>query len=223
MVGICADGSCLPPVICTDDKNCPAITFDDGWVLKVKSSKGSGIDVTKRIFDRLKDYLQDEPYILMDPLHAHTNKEVVEILEEWRATPLIFPAGTGKLLDPVDNSFNAPLKARYGLKEKRNHTEMITAIHKSYYEVTDTAIAKYWAHIGYTNHKDLVEVVDKLIFQGYGRGAIDEATQNRCVEMYLKWEKNARDLWEHGIAPSEPPRDLPDTELDGHYWHAYQV
>lgn len=223
LAGICADGSCLPPAICTDDKKCPKITFEHGSVIKVGSSRGGSVDSVRRLFDTLKPYLEDEPYILMDDLKAHSNPLVKDMLEEQGATVMIFPKGTGKLLDPVDNSFNSPLKTHYYQYPKSTHTEMLTAIYNSYYKATEESIQRYWYHIGYTSHQKLDTIVKNLALQGYCKGAISEDVQKNCVQMYEKWKKNVRDLWEHGTSPSEPPCDLPMTSLDGQYWRAYHV
>lgn len=223
MASICADGSCLPPIICTDDKKCPRITFENGNVLRVTSSRAPSNDNMKRILDELQDYLQDEPYILLDDHSAHKNEEVTNTLKEWGATPLIFPPGTGKLLDPVDNSFNSPLKTHYFEQDRSTHSKMLQAIYSSYYATPDTDVVKYWHHIGYTSDHDIDAVVENLVRAGYSHGAIPPKQQDHYLQVYEKWRNDSRQLRYEGIAPKHPPSAVMPSELDGHYWCAYKV
>lgn len=223
MAGICADGSCLPPIICTDDKKSPEVTFENGKVLRVTSSRAPSNDNMKRILDELQEYLQDGAYVLLDEHRSHRNVDVIDILKDWGATPLLFPPGTGKLLDPVDNSFNSALKTHYYEQDRTTHLNMLHAIYNSYYASDDADIVKYWKHIGYTTNQDIDVVVENLARVGYSHGSIAQKQQDHYLQIYAKWKDDTRQLQYEGIAPKHPPSAVMPCDLDGQYWCAYQV
>jgi len=222
MACLVADGSCLPPVIMTDDRKCPRIQLEDASVLRVNSSRAASIDNMIRWIDEISPYLHDEPYLLMDPHKSRFNERVQEELENLGVTILTFPPGTGKVLDPVDNSFNAPVKHFYYTQPRNTHTEMLQAIRNSYYQPTDESVRRYWASTGYTTNRDLNAVVKSLAMRGWGKGAIPQEQQREYVQMYENWKRQSRLLNQKQVLPKEPPHALSPTQLDAKYWRHYQ-
>jgi len=223
MVSLVADGSCLPPVIMTDDKYCPQISFDDASVLKVKSSRAASVDNMKRWLDQISPYLRDEPYLLMDPHRSRFSPSIEEDLEDLGITLLSFPAGTGKVLDPVDNSFSAPVKTYYYTQPHNTHLEMLHAIHDAYYQPSDETVRRYWASIGYTTNRDLNTVVKGLAMRGWSKGSISQEQQRQWIQMYEEWKRESSVLYLKGVLPKNPPHSLAASSLDGKYWKAYRV
>lgn len=223
MVSLVADGSCIPPVIFTDDEECPKISFSDGYVLRVRSSTAASIDNMGRWLNQISPYLEDEPYLLMGPHQSRFNRGIREELEAMGVTLLTFPAKTGKVLDPVDNAFNALFKHYYWQQSRKTHKEMLQAIHTAYYIPTDENIRSYWRRIGYTSHTDLNTVVRSLVFRGWAQGSIQQDQQRQYIQTFHSWQRQSYRLYQKQILPKDPPHSLTPSQLDGHYWKLYRV
>ncbi len=218
---IVADGSCLPPVIMIEDKRCSKIELDNGFVIRVKSSKGPGNDTTLRWLDCVSDYLLDEPFLLLDNLRGHKNKDFLDRLEELGITPKFFPSGAGKFLDPIDNSFAAVVKRNYYLDVKKTHSDMVHSICDNYYKISDSTIQNYFKSIGYTTHENIEDIAKRLILRGYYKGAISQERQKEMTSIYKQWKMQIHNLYQKGIRPKEAPKDLDNLTLDGKYWRFY--
>ena len=91
VTGLVGDGTMLPPVIFTDDHNLPEMHFDNAFVLLVESSKGPSRETIMRWFDVVRDWLEDEPLLLLDNLRCHHNLDFLREVPEthWRPDPLL--------------------------------------------------------------------------------------------------------------------------------------
>jgi hypothetical protein len=215
--------SCLPPVIFVQDKRCPRVNWKDTFVLRVRSSKGPGVDMVKRWVDTVSDYMEDEPILLLDSLKAHKNKEVLELLHELGVRTLFFPPGCGKYLDPVDNSFNSAFKTHYYKQRRDTHIEMLRAIRNSYFKATEENIQHYFTCTGYLSNKPAHVVAEQLLSQGYGSGVISRRQQLAYISKFKQWAKCNRLLQKQDIRLPTPPNDGESTTLDGSYWQLWKV
>lgn len=222
MCAVVADGTCLPPFIFTSDNKCPKIKMPEGQVLRVNSSKAPSNDILLRWLDAAKDYLTPGTLLLMDDHSSRKNKEVLEVMKEMEVELYVLPGGTGKVLDPVDNSFNSVVKHTYYQQPRETHQQMLAAIVKAYYTPTSESIQHYFQHIGYTSDRAAKSHARELAMRGYNSGAIPPETQQKYRHMYEQWRHNSRQLKYSGIRPTEVPESVKGSStLDGKYWQYY--
>lgn len=187
MVAITADGSCIPPVIMTDDKQCPKIYFDEGKVIRVSSSQAPSQDNVKRWINVSKEYLTEGTYLFMDDHKAHSNVNILADLPDGIIVEII-PPGTGKVLDPVDNSFNSVIENYYYQQQRSTHFEMLQAIHAAYYQPTNAIIQRYFSNIGYISNEPVSKVVNRLATHGLSTGAISSTDQAKWISLFESWK-----------------------------------
>lgn len=138
----------LPPVIFTSDQELLEVDFGEGIILHVPKIKGESNYSTLAWLDAVKDYLLDEPFLLMDNHFSHHNPKFLDTLKELDIQYDYFPIPCTALCSPLDNSLHSELRRRYLTKARESHVEMIKAMIEAYYEIPTDHIKKYWSHVG---------------------------------------------------------------------------
>lgn len=164
---ICADGSCLPPLIVTSDTKLKNLTYGKAKVILIRGNKGQSNIATQAWVDNMQEYLQDNPLLLLDNHKCHYNKEMVSQLNDMGASIMYFPAHLGGLLNPCDNSFHSILKRYYFGCKRDTHEEMIKAIIDSYFAVTEKQIVNFFHHTGIISKTPARQVARRLLGEGY--------------------------------------------------------
>ena len=163
----CADGSCLPPVIITKDKKLKDVDFSPAHVIVLANTKGQSNRATECWFDESKDFLADEPLLLLDNHKSFHSINLNEEMSDFSISVLHFPVGLGCYLNPCDNSLHSLIKQHYRRQQHTSHEEMIVAICDAYYAVSEEQVRHFFAHTGITSHITLSVVAKHLLEEGY--------------------------------------------------------
>lgn len=182
---ICADGSCLPPVIITADPRLPDLDWKNATVILLPGSKGESNCSTLAWFDAVKDYLEDSPLLLMDNHLSHHSTTFTEETNDFGISQCYFPPKLGCLLSPLDNSFHAGLWRHYNSCKRDTHEDMVQAIIDSYYSVSEANIKHYWTHTGITSKTPAAHVAYQLLSEGYGFG--EQQERREMTHAYQNW------------------------------------
>lgn len=221
--GLVGDGSLLPPVIITSDDCLPEMTFNcPAHVILLPSSKAPGEAAVKAWFDNTKDWLADEPLLLLDNLKAHHNPQFLEELRDFGIDYHFYPSHTGALIDPCDNSFHSVLKRIFLTKDRSTHEKSIRAMVESYYDVSERTILNCFERCGYLGPLNPAQATAHVLSQGYQASQQKISELRKCEDTYIAWKRVFRSVISQG-ASAATPTTLPNDTLDGTYWHTFIV
>lgn len=221
--GLVGDGTLLPPVIITSDDKLPRLEFDKpAFVVLLPSSKAPTARSAKAWFNKVKDWMEDDPILLLDNGGAHHNPEFLQELHEFGIRTEFYPPYAGSLVDPCDNSFHSVLKRIYFSKDRSTHEKCIRAMVEAYYEVSEQAVLSSFERCGYTGAQNPHQVTARLLSQGYEASQQKIHELNRCSDTYVAWKRVFRSAV-NGSSQVAEPNTLPNDTLDGTYWQTYTL
>jgi predicted RNA-binding protein len=186
---ICADGSCLPPVIITSDPSLKSFHIRNAKLIYIEAAKGESNRSTLYWFDAIKEYLEDDPLLLLDNHISHHSNLFVNEAEALSVRLEYFPPKLSALLSPLDNSFHSVFRRNYNAQPRQTHQDMIRAIVKAYYDVPDEHIKKFWQHVGILGKRSPRRVATALLEEGYSPVRATDIKEN--IRLYHNW----RDHW----------------------------
>jgi hypothetical protein len=223
-VGLCADGTLLPPVLCTNDDNLSDTLLNgiEARVLVLPELGGPSGDTTQRWLGELDEYLEDEPYLFHDNGPEFISQKVQEDFQLKGIRDMPIPAPGGSVINPCDNSFIHDLKQRFYKKNRRTHADAIKAMFEAYYETTEESIQNYFGHCCLTGALPTRRYLGWLMKEGFRPSQQHWEFHEQCHTRYLAWKKNTH-LLHKGIRPQGNPQQLEDCTLNGMYWHEWQV
>lgn len=219
-VAICADGACLPGVVFTSDQSLIERDYEHITVLLVENTKAPGADMTMRWLDVCRDYLEDDPVLLLDNLGGHHHRPFQEDLRSLNVQVHFFPNQGGKYINPCDNSVNSIIRRVYAAQQRATHAEMLDAIDRAYGSIRDECIIASFRHCGLTTGGSVPKVIDRLMGAGFlSHGLHREEIRNRMLA-YRRWKRNLRhpSASAPGVAPAPVMEAALQSELDGRYW-----
>jgi hypothetical protein len=189
---ICADGTVLPPVIFTSDPSLKDETFAPGIVVHVPKIKGESNYSTQAWFDKIQEYMIDEPILFMDNHFSHHNPAFVEVIEGYDITRVYLPIPCSALCSPLDNSFHSLLRRLYLAKKRTTHVEMIKAMIEAYYQISAKNIKSYWHHVGIFSKERPSVVAARLLADGYRSISVRDIKEMYMV--FLAWKGKMQGL-----------------------------
>lgn len=143
------------------------------YVIRLPLSSAPGEAAVKAWLDTAKDWLEDEPILLLDNLKAHHNPGFLEELREFGIDYNFYPAHTGALIDPCDNSFHSVLKHIFLTKDRSTHEKSIRAMVEAYYEVSERTILNCFERCGYLGPMNPAQATASVLSQGYKASAAE--------------------------------------------------
>jgi len=82
-------------------------------VIVLANTKGQSNRATECWFDESKDFLADEPLLLLDNHKSFHSINLNEEMSDFSISVLHFPVGLGCYLNPCDNSLHSLIKQHY--------------------------------------------------------------------------------------------------------------
>lgn len=210
-VGLVGDGSTLPLFVVTRDQKLPESVDKNGhFVAVMPHRKGESEDTTLAYLHWAfkEGYLKPGELVLMDASGGHKTEDVTAWLEHKKIHFLIYPPGTGKYLNPCDNSFNADFSRKYHLQmadlveeKKPTHEERLHIMMDAYQATREEGIIHLFQHCGILHPKPHA-VVQHLLNEGYRLSSQYKELHATQLETYNKW------CQAHHISHSTPLADL---------------
>ena len=112
------------------------------------------------------------------------------------------PAHIAKILNPVDNHFNSPLKQHFYNCKFKTHRQMVQAIFDSFNQISAQTIRKYYHMIGYTSNKSIHITTQKLMRQHYSHATVSQSHHRSMVNSFQKWQLAFQSLLNREIEPT---------------------
>lgn len=217
--GIAASGVLVTPVVFTSDKVDTHRDQEGFRVIYQENIKGPGNHSTHSYWDIVKDTdFDNQSILLLDNLKSHHSVQLTEEMEAAEVQAFYFPAHGGAILNPLDNSFHAEVKARYYRKDRSDHGLMLDAIRESIFETEESSICNYWRHCGITSDEDPATVVKRLLAEGYAPDSDRYRSEHQAMaDQYDHWSLHRR-LLRKGYPLKGSPVSLGFSGLDGTYW-----
>jgi hypothetical protein len=222
---LCADGSQLPPVIFTNDKNVPEGVEgrDDTFVVYIPDlSSTPSANTTIRWLDKIRPYVLDDPHLIHDAGSEFNAKASQTEFEMLNIKSHKIPSTGGACFNPCDNNFHHDMKQRYYQKQRLTHAAMLKAMIDTYFEVPEENIRNYMKHYRIIGKVMERRHVLKLLSERYRPGPAHEELHQKLKDAYAAWKKNIRSV-------NGPTREdqrsivIPDSTLDGAYWHTHCI
>jgi hypothetical protein len=193
-VSIVADGSCLPPFIAVREANLPRLTdYPQVKFYRIGRDGDGGVDMVLAYLGWIwnKGYLSEGDLVLLDRSNCHTSQVVKDWFETRNVDYMFFPASTGALLSPVDNSFNATFKQYYARLNTNSppdsRKQKLTNIIKAYYEVKDTSIKKWFKSCGILGG-NVPQTIERLMNAGFRVAEERKLEHQYHHQLYLEWK-----------------------------------
>jgi hypothetical protein len=193
-VSLVADGSCLPPFIAIRENSLPrAVDFPNVKFYRIGQDGNSGVDMVLAYLGWIwnKGWLSEGDLVLLDRSNCHTSAVIKEWFESRNVEYEFFPASTGALLSPVDNSFNANFKQYFArlntYTPPDSRKQKLKHIIDAYYEVKDSSIRKWFKSCGILGG-NVPQTIERLMKAGF-RVAEERKLEHQCHhDMYLRWK-----------------------------------
>lgn len=142
-----------------------------------------------------KEYLTPKTLLIVDNLKGHYNEDFIGLMEQFQVTVKHLPPGSGKLLNPCDNSLHSIFRRFYLGKPKSPHTVKIQSIVDAYDEISTDSINHCFNSCGYFDSKEtssISKIVNNLISEGYRAAGEKEKEHSIWKEKYLAWKRDLR-------------------------------
>lgn len=116
VLGCCASGKKLPPMIILKRKTIPTEKFPAGIVVENNAKGWMDTDMMKKwltkCYNRRPDgfFKKSKAMLVMDSMRAHITDQIKEEIKKLNTIPVIIPGGMTKLLQPLDISVNKSFK-----------------------------------------------------------------------------------------------------------------
>lgn len=220
--GICADGSCIPPVIITSDRSVPEGVEDelDAFVVYCPGIKKPSAKTTLIYFDKVREYFNRGDHIIWDRGTEFQNKKVREHVALMGVYEHTLPTGGGAFCNPNDNSFFSQVEGAYKRLVKTSHVAAIRAILNAYRIPSEEHIRHYFSHCLLRNKAPKKVEVRSLVNATLRMDNRSDASYASMKAEYLHYVKNDRQLSPDVRRLSLPFANNKHT-LDGHYWNKY--
>jgi hypothetical protein len=139
-----------------------------------------------------KEYLQDGPLLIVDNLKGHYGADFMNLMSDYGVTVKHLPAGSGKLLNPCDNSLHSTFRRNYLQKEKQPHTTKMESIVEAYEEIDELSIIHCFQNCGYISSRCAAHLISNLVSEGYRSTGARAAQHADWLHRYSTWKLNLR-------------------------------
>lgn len=219
--GLVFDGSVLEPHIFIG-KRIPRYHNERGTVHFIPGIKGPSIRSTLAWLEHSIDYLRDEPLLVWDRLGGHRTDEVQGWLEHHNIENIFLPGRTCGILDPCDNSWHHQLREILRPLPHADTRQLLDSVIDAYWEPLDTEVQSYIKHCGYDSLEEPRNIVDRLFSSGYFPESAADPNADKMKRAYKAFMGALHQLRSNDdVLPK--PFQLPDCDLDGVFWHQYQI
>ncbi len=157
-----------------------------------KKIKGTTNESVTAWAEFAKPYLKDQPLLILDNAKGHYNDDFLALMDEYGVTVRYLPPGSGKLLNPCDNSLHASFKSNFFKKKKKPHELKIKSINEAYFEISEESIINCFKQCGYLDSMDAKTVVSNLISSGYRATEARKELTYQMQHAYRKWKLHLR-------------------------------
>lgn len=144
--GVCGDGSVLPVVVFTKDKEVPVDTVKKvKGLIKVYDHKGKPTTKTTEIWwDCVRDYFGEGGLLILDKGGEFCNQTFKDTLERDGVAVMFLPPNESSFLDVCDNSFHSVMKRDWWNRGANSHTEALNGVMKAYRSPREEGIKRMW-------------------------------------------------------------------------------
>jgi hypothetical protein len=187
------DGSYLPPVIFTSDRNLPPMNLTDAYVFVQPYIKMAGNLSTEKWFETVSSYFQNPWLLLADNRGGSHGKIFLEEAREHDCSVLYFNPYGGKLLSVCDNPLHSFIRRAYAKLPHATNEESISSIIKAYKQVKDTTVAKAFKRVGIFSPTRPEKVVRALYSEGFRSTKKHESRHLQYREAYTRYKASKRE------------------------------
>jgi hypothetical protein len=227
-----ADGSALPPWVCTAKLQIKTGTIDvsaeGGHVEVIKNFKVESELMAKKWLDWVwgEGHIKEGNVLLSNNGPGFSSRGFINEATSYGLCLLHFPPLEGCIMNPCDNSFHAVFKqrlCRLFSKERGLDVECkIKLIIKAYCSIKPRSVTAFMCHCGISGGKPHA-VVRWLL------STVKEWISPN-TSIWLKWHKQYIDKWlaycnqwDHPSPPLHEIHKLKGDTLDGIYWQWYSA
>lgn len=195
-VGLVADGSALPLFVVSRDTHLPtSVDKNNHYVAVMPDRKGEAEDTTLAYLQWVfqHSYLKPGELVLMDAGGGHQTEGVKHWLQSKGILFRLFPPGTGKWLNPCDNSFNADFARKYHLRIAElheagsvTHEARLHAMMDAYDSTHSEGIVNMFRHCGILHNRPH-QAVKHLMNEGYRLKSEYKHLHQHQLDAYAHW------------------------------------
>lgn len=192
-------------------------------VVYIKDVQQASTDTTEKWLENMckrgMNYLPEDSTLVCDVAPWHVSKEAQAIFNQRELNIVYLPAGTGKWLNPCDQSIHREIRREFDRLMLERPNEKLLNVIDAYYSVRDDVVRNSWRHTGLLE-EDYETRLRHAAAEGFRPGAGRDEMYSRASESWDGWKsENLRhDLpVEHGLRADVGH----DCALDGrrHTYH----
>lgn len=178
--------------------------------------------VTQVWFEKVKDYLTDDPHVFHDSGGEFTGHTIQRDFHDYDITTHQFPGAAGAFQNPCDSNFIYDLKSHFWGLPQDTYAERLRAMIDAYFLVPDSHIQHYFQHCRITGKMPTRKCMEYLLSEGFRPAKGHKELHQKCKKVYTSWRNNMRIL-RSDTRYLQSPYTAKDTQLEGVYWHSHHV
>jgi hypothetical protein len=224
-----ANGECWPPVIFTSEKtesrgnrNVRYVEGKDCFAFVHYMPDGSAPS-RKLTAIWLEDMnssdaamVEGRHHLVLDKATWHTSAKIVQLFDSYDITPHFIPAGTGKWLNPLDQSIHREIRRRFITLQQVRRSNRIDNLIRAYYSVSKAVVDGSWRHTALLEG-DISAHLTKVATEGYHAPSGQEQRFSLYTDKFNVWANS--DLSARRLAAVQPYEiHANKRRLDGAYW-----
>ena len=227
-----ADGACLPPVIFVpkqiEKSRDPEGRFFDkkgreAYVVWIPGLGAPSTDSTVAWLEHMTspahNYFEDKPHVILDSLKGHFAENTQIVWDDIEATLYRLPAGSGKWLNPVDQSINREIRRTFIQLQQTNRRDKLANIIEAYYSVRDESVKASFHRCGIFEG-DPEDIVSQQASQGFSPTSARKEACERYEAAFTHWIQTSVRA-SSDVLPRSKQATSVVNNLDGDYWNRY--